>query len=131
MIELRTEKRTEIVDITSMVQEEVRKSGVKDGIAVVYTRHTTTAIVVNEGEDRLIEDILEMLCRLVPRGAGYRHDIIDDNADSHIRAVMLGNCSVIPVTNGKLDLGTWQRVLFVELDGPRSNRRVIVKVIPA
>ncbi len=128
MIEIRTSKRVEIIDITSEVQKEVDKSGVKDGIAVVYTQHTTTAIIINENESGLKEDIVFVLDKLIPRGAGYMHDEIDNNADSHLRAIFLGNSVVVPITNGKLDLGTWQRIMFVELDGPRT-RRVIVKVI--
>ncbi len=128
MIQINTSRRVEVVDITSEVQKEVEKSGIKDGLAVVYTPHTTTAIVINENEPGLIEDIVFVLDRLIPRGAGYMHDEIDNNADSHLRAMLLGNSVVIPVTNGKLELGTWQRIMFLELDGPRS-RRVIVKVI--
>ncbi len=128
MIEIRTSKRVEIVDITSDVQREVEKSGVKDGIAVVYTQHTTTAIIINENESGLREDIVFVLDKLIPRGAGYMHDTIDNNADSHLRAIFLGNSVVVPITNGRLDLGTWQRIMFVELDGPRT-RRVVVKVI--
>ncbi len=129
MIEVRTKNRVEIIDITSRVQEEVGKSGVKDGIAVVYTKHTTTAIVINENESGLKDDMLDLIEKLVPQGAGYRHDSIDNNADAHLRALLLGNSVVIPVTNGRLDLGTWQRILFIELDGPRT-RKVIVKVVP-
>ncbi len=128
MIEIRTSKRVEIVDITSEVQKEVEKSGVKDGIAVVYTQHTTTAVIINENESGLREDIVFVLDKLIPRGAGYMHDTIDNNADSHLRAIFLGNSVVVPITNGRLDLGTWQRIMFVELDGPRT-RRVVVKVI--
>ncbi len=128
MIEIRTSKRVEIVDITSEVQKEVDKSGVKEGIAVVYTQHTTTAIIINENESGLKEDIVLVLDKLIPRGAGYMHDTIDNNADSHLRAILLGNSVVVPITNGRLDLGTWQRIMFVELDGPRT-RRVVVKVI--
>lgn len=128
MIEIRTSKRVEIIDITSEVQKEVESSGVKDGIAVVYTQHTTTAIIINENETGLKEDIVFVLDKLIPRGAGYMHDEIDNNADSHIRAIFLGNSVVVPIVNGKLALGTWQRIMFVELDGPRT-RRVIVKAI--
>ncbi len=128
MIEIRTSKRVEVIDITSEVQKEVEKSGVKNGIAVVYTQHTTTAVIINENESGLKEDIVFVLDRLIPRGAGYMHDMIDNNADAHLRAIFLGNSIVVPITNGKLDLGTWQRIMFVELDGPRT-RRVIVKTI--
>ncbi len=129
MIEIKTSKRIEIVDITERVREIVESQDVVDGIALVYTKHTTTAVVVNENESGLKEDILKVLEKLIPSRAGYMHDRIDNNADSHLRAILMGNSVVIPITNGKLDLGTWQRILFVELDGPRV-RRVVVKVIP-
>jgi secondary thiamine-phosphate synthase enzyme len=128
VIGVRTNKRLEIVDITDRVVEEVKESDIQNGIAVIYSLHTTTAVVLNEGESRLLEDLETMLERLIPRGAGYRHDVIDSNADAHLRATLLGNSVVIPVSDGAPVLGTWQRVLFVELDGPR-NRRVNVTVV--
>ncbi|WP_456327233.1 secondary thiamine-phosphate synthase enzyme YjbQ [Archaeoglobus sp.] len=129
MIEIKTSKRIEVVDITDKVREIVEKHDVKDGIAVVFTKHTTTAIIINENESGLKEDVINVLERLIPTNAGYMHDRIDNNADSHLRAILLGNSVVVPITDGKLDLGTWQRIMFIELDGPRT-RRVIVKVIP-
>jgi len=129
MIEIKTNKRVEIIDITDEVRRIVEKSEVKEGIAVVYTTHTTTAIIINENESRLKEDILNILEKLVPTKAGYKHDEIDNNADSHLRAILLGNSVIIPIENGRLCLGTWQRIMFIELDGPRS-RRVLVKVVP-
>jgi len=129
MIEIKTSSRVEVVDITDRVREIIESQDVVDGIALIYTRHTTTAIIINENEAGLKEDLLKILERLIPSRAGYMHDRIDDNADSHLRAIFLGNSVVIPITNGKLDLGTWQRILFVELDGPRV-RRIVVKVIP-
>ncbi|WP_457548633.1 secondary thiamine-phosphate synthase enzyme YjbQ [Archaeoglobus sp.] len=129
MIEVRTSKRVEIVDITDKVREIVEKHDVTDGITVIYTKHTTTAVIINENESGLKEDIINILEKLVPVNAGYMHDRIDNNADSHLRAILLGNSVVVPITNGRLDLGTWQRIMFVELDGPRT-RKVVVKVIP-
>ncbi len=129
MIEIKTSKKIEIVDITDKVREVVEKHDVTDGIVVVYTKHTTTAIIINENESGLKEDIISILEKLVPSRAGYMHDRIDNNADSHLRAILLGNSVVVPITNGRLDLGTWQRIMFIELDGPRT-RRVVVKVIP-
>jgi len=129
MIEVKTSKRVEIIDITDEVRKVVEKSDVKEGITVVYTTHTTTAIIINENESRLKEDILNILEKLIPTGAGYKHDEIDNNADAHLRAILLGNSVVIPIENGRLCLGTWQRIMFIELDGPRS-RRVLVKVVP-
>ncbi|RLI86839.1 MAG: YjbQ family protein [Archaeoglobales archaeon] len=129
MIEIKTNRRVELIDITERVREIVERSDVEDGIVVIYTRHTTTAVIINENERGLMEDVIVTLERLIPTQAGYIHDRIDDNADSHLRSILLGNSVVIPITNGKLDLGTWQRIIFVELDGPR-NRRVVVKVVP-
>lgn len=128
LVEVKTGKRVEVLDITDRVRDAVRKAGNKDGIAVVYTLHTTTAIAINEAEPGLMDDIVSTLSKLIPTGAGYKHDRVDDNADAHIRAVILGNSVVVPVENGELMLGTWQRILFIELDGPRT-RRVLVKVV--
>ncbi len=123
-IEINTKNRIEVIDITQDVEDLVSGSG----LALVYTPHTTTAVVINEGESGLIEDIINLLSKLVPRGAGYKHDRIDNNADAHLRAILLGNSVIVPVENSKLMLGTWQRILFVELDGPR-RRKVLVKVL--
>jgi secondary thiamine-phosphate synthase enzyme len=129
MVELSTKSRVEIIDITPEVQREVSKSGARDGIVVVYTKHTTTSIIINENELGLKEDVLSLLKKIIPHAAGYRHDTIDDNADAHLRAALLGNSVVVPIENGRLELGTWQSILFVELDGPR-RRNVTIKVFP-
>ncbi len=126
-ISLSTSRATQFIDITGEVEKALRESGIKEGIATVYTRHTTTAVFVNEGESGLLRDYKRLLS-LVPEGAGYEHDRIDRNAHAHLRAVLLGGSVAIPVVNGGLDLGTWQRVFFAELDGPRQ-RRVVVQVI--
>ncbi len=127
VIEIVTGRREEIVDITDRVREVVRG---KSGLAVVYSLHTTTAVTVNEGETGLMEDIISRLSELVPYSAGYRHDRIDSNADAHIKASIIGNSVIVPVSNGELLLGTWQRILFIEFDGPR-RRRVHVIVYEA
>jgi len=118
-----------VIDITRQVNEAVGESGVAEGICLVYTLHTTTGIVINEAETGLVADLLRRLMSLAPPGAGYLHDRIDENAHAHLQAVLLGNSRTIPVEEGCLALGTWQRVLFVELDGPR-RRKVIVRVLP-
>lgn len=120
-LKIETSKRIELIDITPEVQEEVKKSEVSEGICIISTRHTTASIIINENERGLKEDILDLLERLVPTGAGYMHDRIDNNADSHLRAVLLGASESLPVSEGKLELGTWQRVFFAEMDGPRSR----------
>lgn len=129
-LKIETLKRVELVDITSQVQEEVRKSEIPEGICLISTRHTTAGVIINENESGLKEDILDLLNKLVPAGAGYRHDRIDNNADSHLRAVLLGASEALPVSEGKLELGTWQRIFFAEMDGPRS-RTVNVTLLKA
>ncbi len=127
-MDIQTTARTELIDITDRVRGLVKDSGVKEGICVASTRHTTSSLIINENERGLRKDILEMLEILVPENKSYAHNQIDNNADSHLRAVLLGNSVSIPVEDGHLVLGTWQSIFFVELDGPR-NRSVNVKVI--
>jgi len=128
MIEVETKKPVEVLDLTTLVQKAVAESKVDSGIALVYTLHTTTALVVNEAEPGLIQDLVDTMAKMIPRGAGYRHDGSDGNAHAHLQAALLGNSAVLPVDGGCPVLGTWQRVLFVELDGPR-HRRIYIKVI--
>jgi secondary thiamine-phosphate synthase enzyme len=123
-IEVRTEKRTEIVDITERVEKLLEGSGV----ALIFTPHTTASIILNEAEEGLLDDILELMEKIAPRNSNYRHNRIDSNADAHLKASILGNSVLVPFENGKLKLGTWQRILFIEFDGPR-NRRVFVRQI--
>lgn len=127
-LKIETSKRIELVDITSEIQEEVRKNEIPEGICLISTRHTTAGIIVNENESGLKEDILNLLDKLVPTSAGYRHDRIDNNADSHLRAVLLGASEALPILEGKLELGTWQRIFFAEMDGPR-NRTIDITLI--
>ncbi len=126
-LKIKTNKNLEIVNITNQVEAAVKKSGVKEGSLVVFTPHTTTAITVNEDEPGLVKDILRKISELVPKGAGYSHDSIDHNAHSHILASIIGCSVALPVINGKAALGTWQSILFIELDGPR-NRNVVVQI---
>ncbi len=121
---IHTSKNFELVDIT----EEVRSSIIsKDGAIIVYTPHTTCGIIVNENEEGLIQDITEYFRKLIPK-RNYKHDLIDNNAKSHILSSLIGPSVVVPVEGGDLLLGTWQRIFLVETDGPR-NRKVILKEI--
>jgi secondary thiamine-phosphate synthase enzyme len=125
-ISVKTGSRIDMVDITSSIQKEVSKSGIKDGVCVVYTPHTTSAVTINEGADPAVcRDIISKLNDLVPAHAGYRH--MEGNADSHIKASMIGTSETVLVEKGSLVLGTWQKIFFCEFDGPRS-RRVYVRV---
>ena len=127
-IEIRTKESTELVDITREVKGIVSSKSVDSGVCVIFTKHTTTGIIINENEAGLKSDILMLLNGLIPRGKGYMHDRIDNNAHAHLRAVVLGSSETIPIENGTLALGTWQGILFVECDGPR-RREVCVKVM--
>ncbi|MBM4240262.1 MAG: YjbQ family protein [Euryarchaeota archaeon] len=125
---LRTSRRLEIRDITNEIAGILKKANIKNGLINVFTRHSTSGIVINENESRLIKDFENALKSLIPSDRNYLHNAIDNNADSHIRAFYVGSSETIPVENGSMNLGTWQSVFFVELDGPRS-RKVMVTVI--
>jgi secondary thiamine-phosphate synthase enzyme len=127
-MQIKTEKRIELVDITDKVRKHVSETGISNGICVISTKHTTTSIIVNENETGLVSDILTLLDKLVPAHAGYSHDRIDNNADSHLKAMLLGSSETIPIVDGRLHLGTWQSLFLAELDGPRT-REITVTVI--
>jgi secondary thiamine-phosphate synthase enzyme len=129
---VRTARPKECIDITEKVREAVRQSGVREGLCHVMVLHATAAIVINENADPNVSvDLLTALERAVPRRAGWLHDRIDDNAQSHILAAILGPSETLAIEEGELRLGTWQSILLVELDGPRAARTVSVTVIPA
>ncbi len=119
-----TGERLTTVDVTDRVAAAVPDGA--NGVCTAFVRHTTAALVVQENESRLRGDIEGYLTDLVP-DEGHAHDRIDDNADSHLRATVLGPDVSVPVTDGDLELGTWQSILLVECDGPRS-REVAVAV---
>ena len=126
---MNTEKRIQIVRITDKVEQVVKESGVKEGLVLVNPIHITAAVVVNDDESGLHKDYLAVLERLVPYHADYRHnDTGEDNAASHIWRQLMGHQVVMPITNGKLDLGTWEQIFYFEFDGKR-NKRILVKVI--
>ncbi len=127
-IELRTLRRVEVRDITDQVTDLCRASDAPDGLLVVTTEHTTTGLCVNEAEPGLLQDLQAWLDRTVPVAESFAHNRVDDNADAHLRAILLGHSVCVPVVHGTPGLGRWQRILFVELDGPRT-RRVRVNVI--
>ncbi len=126
---INTLKQTDFVDITPQVREAVRKSGVKDGICVVYIPHTTAAVTVNEGADPdVVYDIKEHLEKLIPWNGKYAHR--EGNSAAHIKSSLFGISKHFIVEGGDIILGTWQKIYFCEFDGPR-RRRFYVKVIPA
>jgi secondary thiamine-phosphate synthase enzyme len=124
-----THKRREMVHITPQVEEIVGRSGVADGLCFVSPMHITAAVYVNDHEDGLIHDIAEWLEELAPANPNYRHHQTgEDNADAHLKALLLHHETTLPVTGARLDLGTWQRIFYAEFDGQR-RKRVIVKVL--
>jgi len=125
-INIKTNKKQEIVDITSKVSEIVRD--VKEGNVLVYVPHATAAVIINENYDpNICDDLLEALDKIIPSEC-WRHDKVDNNGAAHIKAAILGPSENVIVKDGKLMLGTWQSLMLVDLDGPR-NRKVFVKVL--
>jgi len=130
VLTLTTGPAIHVLDLTPRLRGLLAQSGVRAGFVTVTSRHTTAAVVVNENEARLLQDVREVYPRLIPPGDGYLHDDIElrdcppdepRNAHAHLLAMLLGSSEVIPVVDGDLDLGTWQSVLLVELDGPRER----------
>lgn len=126
-LELRTDVREQMIDITLRIAEEIRSSGVAEGMALVFCPHTTAGITINENADPdVADDLLEGLGRIAPRDAGWKH--AEGNSDGHLKAALVGSSVTVPVSGGMPVLGTWQGVYFCEFDGPRS-RSVLVNVI--
>lgn len=124
-----TKKHREYVHITPQVEAAVQRSGVREGMALVSAMHITAGVYVNDNEPGLIRDIDEWLEGLAPFRQDYRHHQTgEDNGDSHLKAILVHHQVLLPITAGKLDLGTWQRVFYAEFDGRRA-KRVIVKVM--
>lgn len=128
-IDVRSKSRIEFIDITSQVRSAIAKSGVQDGIAVVYVSHTTAGVTINEAADpSVVQDINAKLTELVPYNGQYRH--AEGNSDAHIKSSLVGCSAHLIVSDGAPVLGTWQGVFFCEFDGPR-NRKVYVQAVPA
>jgi secondary thiamine-phosphate synthase enzyme len=124
-----TERRREYVNITDRVEDAVRKSGIAEGMALVSAMHITAGVYVNDAEQGLIDDIDAWLDDLAPARSEYRHHRTgEDNADAHLKNLLIGHEVILPVTKGRLDLGPWQQVYYAEFDGQRP-KRVVVKVL--
>ncbi len=120
---IRTERRYEILDITESVERVRKAAGLWDGYVLVSTMHITSSIFVNDHESGLWHDIMQWLEELAPRKPDYRHHLTgEDNADAHLKRMLLGHQVLVPVTDGALDLGPWERVHYGEFDGERPKR---------
>lgn len=131
-------ERLQFIDITQKMKEIVKKSNIRNGIASVYSTHTTSCIRINENEPRIIDDFKCFLEELAPSSKSYRHDDINKrncpkderiNGHSHCKSLLLGASETIPIINNKLQLGKWQSIFHVDLDGNNRKRKIIVKVI--
>lgn len=124
-----TRERRAYVRITDEVERIVRESGVEEGMVLVSAMHITAGVYVNDAESGLIQDIDEWLEQLAPARPNYRHHQTgEDNADAHLKSMLVHHEVIVPITGGKLDLGPWQQIYYAEFDGQR-RKRVIVKVM--
>src|SRR6185295_85609 len=126
-LRVQTEQKQQLIDLTSLLNDAIAESGVRNGLAGVYSQHTTAALFVGESQAALIEDVLEFLERVVEDGLDYKHnrpelsDCERKNAASHLRSLLLNHSVMVPIVDGKPMLGQFQRILFAELDGPRER----------
>ncbi len=124
---IKSKNRTEMIDITSKIQDMVRSAGLGQGLCLLYVPHTTAAITINESADPSVkDDILMIINTIIPWKAGYRH--LEGNSPAHIKSTLFGSSELIAVENNRLILGTWQGIFFCEFDGPRT-RKVHVRLI--
>ena len=124
-----TKTKRAYVRITPQVEAALKKSGIKDGMILVSAMHITAGVYVNDNESGLIEDIDKWLEKLAPFDRNYKHHHTgEDNADAHLKSMLVHHEVIVPVTKGRLDLGTWQQIFYAEFDGQR-DKRVIIKVM--
>ena len=130
-LSLQTEGFCHLIDITPLTQDKVRESGMTQGIAVVFVPGSTGAVLTMEFEDGLVHDFERLMEQLAPQNSPYEHDRRwgDGNGFSHLRAALMGASAVVPVVNGKLALGTWQQLLFVDFDNRKRQRTVVVQLL--
>jgi len=127
ILSVKTRERTELVDITSDINQLIQKSGIDHGLCMLYVPHTTAAVTINECADPSVKsDMLMILNKIIPWEANYRH--LEGNSAAHIKSTLVGSSELIAVENRKLVLGTWQGIFFCEFDGPR-NRKLHVCIL--
>ena len=126
-IPVRTSSHTQMLDITRQVQQAVTESGVSDGICIIFVPHTTAVVTINENADPDVQtDFMKEINKIVPWEDGYLH--MEGNAAAHLKASMMGFSETVIIKDGRLVLGTWQGIYFLEYDGAR-NRKVIIKIM--
>ena len=129
IITIRTDKSNGLYDITAEVVSHIKESNVRNGIASVYVRGSTAAIMIQENWDQSVQnDVVTLLRRMVPSGI-WEHDSQDNNGDAHLKAGLIGPSETIPIIDSKPGLSTWQNIFLCEFDGPRERREVVVTII--
>jgi len=129
IITLRTDKKNSLYDITPEVVTFIKESRIKNGIASVYARGATAAIMIQENWDQSVQnDVITLLNRLIPSGI-WEHDSQDNNGDAHLKAGIIGASETIPIIDFKAGLSTWQNIFFCEFDGPREKREIVVTIL--
>ena len=127
ILSVKTRERTELIDITSNINQLIQKSGTDQGLCMIYVPHTTAAVTINESADPSVKsDILMVLNQIIPWEANYRH--LEGNSPAHIKSTLVGSSELIAIENRRLILGTWQGIFFCEFDGPRT-RKVDVRIM--
>jgi secondary thiamine-phosphate synthase enzyme len=128
-ITLQTDKQNGLYDITAEVVSIISKSNVKTGLASIYARGSTAAIMIQENWDKSVQnDVIKLLRKLIPSGI-WEHDCQDNNGDAHLKAGIVGASETIPITDFKPGLSTWQNIFFCEFDGPREKREIVITII--
>lgn len=126
-LEIKTQKKVDLIDITSPIKKVIVKSGVQEGICIIFVPHTTAGVTINENADPdVIRDIIESINKIVPFDASYKHS--EGNSPAHIKSSLFSPDHTLIIENGTLSLGVWQGIYFCEFDGPR-NRKLFVKVL--
>ena len=127
ILAVKTRERTELIDVTSEISQLVQKSGIDQGLCMVFVPHTTAAVTINESADPSVKsDMLMVLNQIVPWEANYRH--LEGNSPAHVKSTLVGPSELIAIEKGRLVLGTWQGIFFCEFDGPR-NRKLHVRIM--
>lgn len=125
-ITVNSSRKIQLIDISREVEDFA--SSYTQGVAFIFCPHSTAGILINEPEKGLVEDFEKIFDQILPQSENYKHNLIDNNARAHLVSGLIGSSAIVPVDDGRLILGTWQAIFFVELDGPRT-RKVICKII--
>ena len=129
ILAIETDRRETLVDVTEVVKQVVRESGVRDGLVTVYVQGATAAVMIQENWDDSVQtDVVNFLRQIIPKGV-WLHDRQDGNGDAHLKAGLVGPAETVPVIDGQLGLSTWQNIFLCEFDGPRAERKLVCTVL--